>query len=446
MTAKLGNILTNKERHEIASEMYRMENTKHTKTTREREIIRLVKITNDLYNKQKQHTSRHHDQTYYGIKDRENLLEDEIDDYYQPILVRSYFDNNFEEYELQGNKKKNLSIKEYIFIILTKLHELIDKKKKSTNDEQTVQLIIAVICRHITDPSKKYATYVRSKNTDIRSGDDTNDIVSKIIESFLENYEHKQNALRNGSSFIYDSVDYGLLQFDKIKFKRGGSYIATPKWIANKKATINPKNRQDSCCFAYSIVAAIHHKDIDHHPEKITKLAPYVNNYNWNDINFPTEQKVWKTFERNNKDIALKILSVDQEKPKFNIARRSDFNPKRLHQVILLMFTGNKNNWHYFAVKDFERLCRRVTSNNHDDHCCLNCLHSYRTENSLIQHERLCNDHDFCEAIMPTEGKNILKLRHDKKSIPMPHLIYADLECILKRSNHANRIRINHIH
>ena len=217
-------------------------------------------------------------------------------------------------------------------------------------------------------------------------------------------------------------IDYELLQFDKIKFKRGGSYIATPKWIANKKATINPKNTQDSCCFAHSIVAAIHDKDIDHHPEKITKLAPYVNNYNWKDINFPTEQKVWKTFERNNKDIALKILSVDQEKLKFNIARRSDFNPKRLHQVILLMITGNKNNWHYIAVKNFERLCRRVTSNNHDDHCCLNCLHSYQTENSLTQHEQLCHDHDFCEAIMPTEGKNILKYRHDQKFIVTKNL------------------------
>ena len=241
MTAKLGNILTKKEQHEIASEMHRMENTKHTKTTRERDIIRLFKITNDLHNKQKQYTSRHHDQTYYGIEDIENLLEDEIDDYYEPILVRSSFDNNFEEYEIRGDKKKNLSIKEYIFIILTKLYELIDKKKKSTNDEQTVQLIIAVTFRHITDPSKKYTIYVRSKNTDIRSGDDTNDIVTKVIESFLENYEHEQNVLRNGGNFIYHSVDYALLQLHKIKFKRGGSYIATPKWIANKKATKNPK-------------------------------------------------------------------------------------------------------------------------------------------------------------------------------------------------------------
>ena len=80
-------------------------------------------------------------------------------------------------------------------------------------------------------------------------------------------------------------------------------------------------------------------------------------------------------FERSNKDIALNIFSVDQGKPKFNIVRRSDFNRKCLHQVILLMITGNKNNWHYIAVKNFEKLCRRVTSNNRRLHYCLNCLH-----------------------------------------------------------------------
>ena len=113
-------------------------------------------------------------------------------------------------------------------------------------------------------------------------------------------------------------------------------------------------------------------------------------------------------FERNNKDIALNIFTVDQGKPKFNIVRRSDFNRKCLHQVILLMITGNKNNWHYIAVKYFERLYSRVMSNNHSDHYCLNCFHSYRTENSLIQHKQLFNDHDFCKDIMPTEGQNIL--------------------------------------
>lgn len=35
----------------------------HTRTTRERAINRIVELTNELYNIQKQHTSKHKDQT-----------------------------------------------------------------------------------------------------------------------------------------------------------------------------------------------------------------------------------------------------------------------------------------------------------------------------------------------------------------------------------------------
>ena len=130
MTAKLGNILTNIERHKIRKELYDMENTKYTKASRERAVIRLAELTNDLYYKQKQHSSRHHDQTYFGTKDIEHLYNDKIDYYYEPILIRSSFENNFEEYEMRGDKWKNLSLKEYLAVIMPQLTELIDKKKE----------------------------------------------------------------------------------------------------------------------------------------------------------------------------------------------------------------------------------------------------------------------------------------------------------------------------
>ena len=38
-------------------------NIEHTRTTRERAINRIVELTNELYNIQKQHTSKHKDQT-----------------------------------------------------------------------------------------------------------------------------------------------------------------------------------------------------------------------------------------------------------------------------------------------------------------------------------------------------------------------------------------------
>ena len=52
----------------------------------------------------------------------------------------------------------------------------------------------------------------------------------------------------------------------KITLKRGNSYIKSPEWRANKKDIINPKN-VDARCFEYSIVLALHHKEMKKHPE-----------------------------------------------------------------------------------------------------------------------------------------------------------------------------------
>ena len=49
---------------------------------------------------------------------------------------------------------------------------------------------------------------------------------------------------------------------------------------------------------------------------------------------------------------------------------------------------GNGKNWHYLAVKSLSRLLRGISSNHNSDHYCLNCLHSYRTENKLNVHKK----------------------------------------------------------
>ena len=114
----------------------------------------------------------------------------------------------------------------------------------------------------------------------MRAGDNTDDIVTTLLESFLENYEREENILRNGSNYIFDYVDLTLLQFHSIELKRGSSYIPSPKWISDKKATINPQNTHNNKCFKYATIAALHHQEFDHHPQRITKLKPYINNYN----------------------------------------------------------------------------------------------------------------------------------------------------------------------
>ena len=74
--------------------------------------------------------------------------------------------------------------------------------------------------------------------------------------------------MKNRGTFVFESV--GLLPYhiQKTSLKRGNSYIKSPEWVASKKAIINPKI-VDNRCFEYSIVVALHHKEIKNHPEKM---------------------------------------------------------------------------------------------------------------------------------------------------------------------------------
>ena len=80
--------------------------------------------------------------------------------------------------------------------------------------------------------------------------------------------------------------------------------------------------------------------------------------------NFPARIKDWQKFKRNNKNIALNILSVPYNKEKISLIYKSNCNRKRKNQIILLMITNNKENWHYPEVKKLSGLFRGITSNN----------------------------------------------------------------------------------
>ena len=72
---------------------------------------------------------------------------------------------------------------------------------------------------------------------------------------------------------------------------------------------MNSKNK-DHKCFKYAAVVALNHEQIKSHPERISKIKPFIDQYNWKEISFPLPKEHWKKFERNNKSIALNILCV----------------------------------------------------------------------------------------------------------------------------------------
>ena len=83
--------------------------------------------------------------------------------------------------------------------------------------------------------------------------------------------------------------------------------------------------------------------------------------------------------------------------------------------------------------KKMSTLLRGITSKHHGDFYCLNCLRSFRTENKLKSHEKICKSKDFCGIIMSSEKANIFEFNQYMKSDKMPHIIYADIESLIRK-------------
>ena len=136
--------------------------------------------------------------------------------------------------------------------------------------------------------------------------------------------------------------------YHKISFNYGGSNINYLILLKIKKATINTINKKDNKCFLYAVTVALNYEEIKKDSRIITKIKPFINRYNWEGINFPSEKDDWKIFEKNNVTIVLNFLHAKKEK--LYPAYVSVHNSNREKQVILLMI-WNAEKWQYLAVK-----------------------------------------------------------------------------------------------
>ena len=146
--------------------------------------------------------------------------------------------------------------------------------------------------------------------------------------------------MRNGSGFVLENVDLLSYRVHKTSLKRGKSYIKSPELLINKRPTMNPKNKDK--CFQYSVTVALNHQNIENHPERISNIKPFVDQYNWEGIDFPDGIKDWTKFERNNKIIALNILFIPHNTKTINLTYKSKYNRKRENQVVLFMITNSE--------------------------------------------------------------------------------------------------------
>ena len=154
---------------------------------------------------------------------------------------------------------------------------------------------------------------------EIFQGSDLNEIVNEMLAHMKMQIENP--ALTN-SKFVFDEVLFLDVSFYQLNLTRGSSYFPLPSWIVNKKAVMNPKNENDEECFKWAVTVALHHEEIKSHPECISNIMRYTNNYNWFGLKFPVAINKINEFEKNN--TSINVLGVKGQKP--YICRKSKYN------------------------------------------------------------------------------------------------------------------------
>ena len=192
-------------------------------------------------------------------------------DYYKPIRTDDGFsgrNNNHVEYTSKGDRYESLSPEEYLNMIRPYLRDLINDHKpleelnnadNNNNDDDNnnnnnraewkIQLTMQNNCISTKNFEDARTIYTKSKPVEILMDSNTNAVIDRLIDTTLKRFQQAMKTSIKGSKFTHESVGLLYYHFQRIDIRRAESYIISPDWIANKKATINPKNEKDNKCF-----------------------------------------------------------------------------------------------------------------------------------------------------------------------------------------------------
>ena len=215
---------------------------------------------------------------------------------------------------------------------------------------------------------------------------------------------------------------------------RGNTWIPLPKELADKKAIINMKNK-DNKCFLHCVSRALNPKNDN--AERVDKeLLEKENTLNMEGIEYPVSLKDINKFEEQNPKISITILCFN-EKDKVYPLRVSEHVYNREHNIVLLLIERDGVK-HYCLVKNPSRLLsKQISAHNRGTHICFRCLHPFWSHKSLEKHWEYCRNHEAVKINMPEKG-TILRFKHHERSDRVPFIIYADTEALIKEMHNCD--------
>ena len=284
--------------------------------------------------------------------------------------------------------------------------------------------------------------HFNTKNIVVDDATNLTDFFNVSVERLVELIESLQGK---GSGWVFDEVSHFDILVNVYKPLAGSSWIPLPKFLASKKALINPKNT-DQECFKWCVVEGMYPQKRDR--DRITKTSKEnAKLFNWDGINFPVKLSQLNLFEKNNSGLAINVLGYSKGDGIYPIRiSKEAVNPltpntqRRSLTVINLMLLSSesskedeKDEQHYVLINNLSRLVGMQTNkHNGKTHICINCFNTFSLEKSFKEHMEVCLSNESVKIEMPKKGSNI-EFKNYVKKLKVPFVIYADFESYTER-------------
>lgn len=221
-----------------------------------------------------------------------------------------------------------------------------------------------------------------------------------------------------------------------------GNWLPLPKWLTAKYAIVNPRPPNlstDQHCFEWCILRAKHPfkglqggnvtakdcRDIIQYQGKEVFLPPGVS------YPIPLNDTVLRKIEEIN-DFTFSIFALGNEEGAIRpiyISECKAATKQHIHLGVL-----SSDDLHHFVL--INRLSAIINQDKSRTciHFCERCLSTHQTQEALDSHLMICGKHEPCRMKLPEPGSrdHFITFNSWHQLMPVPFVIYADFECILK--------------
>ena len=142
-----------------------------------------------------------------------------------------------------GQRNKNLPIKEYLEEIISYLKDIINDLEKF--DSWKFQLTIAINFISSKDIDEECIMHWKKGNIEVLVFGKADEVIEELFELLLRRYQIRLERWIIGHDFIFDSLYLLYYKCHKINFESGRSYRDSSDQITNRKAGMNPTNDGD---------------------------------------------------------------------------------------------------------------------------------------------------------------------------------------------------------